>query len=97
TLQSRCREVLQKEEVLREVFEIVGAEGLQDADRLLMLVAEKIRTEFLSQNAYGDDAFSPPEKTVTLLRGIFEFYDRVGEEIKQGITLEDVLKSGARP
>lgn len=97
TLQSRCREVLQKEEVLREVFEIVGAEGLQDADRLLMLVAEKIRTEFLSQNAYGDDAFSPPEKTVTLLRGIFEFYDRAGEEIKQGITLEDVLKSGARP
>jgi V/A-type H+-transporting ATPase subunit A len=92
-LERRCREVLQKEETLREVSEIVGAEGLQDADRLLMLVAERIRMEFLSQNAYGEDAFSPPEKTLTLIREIFEFYDRALEKVVQGIPLEEVLKA----
>ena len=48
--------------------EIVGAEGLQDADRLLMRTAERIRTEFLQQNAYSEDAFSPPEKTLAIMK-----------------------------
>ncbi len=43
--QAKCKEILQKEESLREVAEIVGVEGLQDADRLLMHVAEMIRIE----------------------------------------------------
>jgi V/A-type H+-transporting ATPase subunit A len=43
--------MLQKEESLREVAEIVGAEGLQDIDRLLMHVAGMIRTGFLCQNS----------------------------------------------
>jgi V/A-type H+-transporting ATPase subunit A len=46
SLKIRTREILQKEESLREVVEIVGIEGLQDSDRLLMNVAERIRTEF---------------------------------------------------
>ena len=91
-LQKRCREILQKEETLREVSEIVGAEGLQDTDRLLMLVAEKIRMEFLSQNAYSEDAFSPPENTCALIGRIFQFYDRALEKMKQGIPLEEALK-----
>lgn len=93
TLQRRCREVLQKEATLREVSEIVGAEGLQDADRLLMLVAERIRMEFLSQNAYGEDAFSPSEKTFSLISRIMTFYDRALEQMVQGITLEEALKA----
>ena len=50
----RCNRLLQQEEGLREVAEIVGAEGLQDADRLLMHTAERVRTGFLQQNAYSD-------------------------------------------
>lgn len=91
SLNRRSREVLQKEETLREVSEIVGAEGLQETDRLLMLVAERIRMEFLSQNAYGADAFSPPEKTLTTLRGIFAFYDNALEKMAQGISFAEVL------
>jgi len=91
TQQQRCREVLQKEETLREVSEIVGAEGLQDSDRLLMLIADKIRTEFLSQNAYGEDAFSPPEKTFASISGIFAYYDRMLGKIAQGLSLDEAL------
>jgi V/A-type H+-transporting ATPase subunit A len=92
-LRQRCREVLQQEEALREVAEIVGPEGLQESDRLLMLVAERIRTEFLSQNAYTEDAFSPPEDTCGLLGRIFAFHDRVLEKMANGLPLEEALKT----
>ncbi len=90
----RSRQILQQEESLREVAEIVGAEGLQDADRLLMGTAERVRTEFLQQNAYSEDAFSPPEKTFSIMKGIIEHYDRVAEKLKQGVALEVAEKSG---
>lgn len=91
-LAQRCREVLHKEQSLREVSEIVGSEGLQDADRLTMLTAEAIRTEFLAQNAYGDDAFSTPEKTLSLMKRIIDAYERAEERLVQGISLDEVRK-----
>ena len=91
-LQLRCKEILQKEEALREIVEIVGVESLQDADRLLMKVAEMIRSEFLCQNAYTDDAFSPPEKTLTIIKGILDFYDYADKRLMEGISLEEILK-----
>jgi V/A-type H+/Na+-transporting ATPase subunit A len=92
-LQRRCREILQKEETLREVSEIVGVEGLQDTDRLLMRVAERIRMEFLSQNAYSEDAFCPPENTFSLISRIMAFCDGVLEKMMQGTPLEEALKA----
>ena len=91
-LKQKCREILRREESLREVTEIVGVEGLQDADRLLMQAAEKVRTEFLGQNAYTDDAFSPPGKTVERISGIVEFYEAASEKLKEGIPLDEILK-----
>ena len=92
-LRGRCNQLLQQEESIREVAEIVGIEGLQDADRLIMRVAERIRTEFLGQNAYSDDAFSPPGKTLANIKAIIEFHDRAAEKLKQGIALEEAMKS----
>ncbi len=91
-LLARCRQILQQEETLREVAEIVGAEGLQDTDRLLMRTAELIRTEFLQQNAYSEDAFSPPEKTFSIIQGILDAHDRATEKLQQGSTLEEAMK-----
>jgi V/A-type H+-transporting ATPase subunit A len=87
-----CRDILQREESLREVTEIVGWEGLQDADRLLMRTAERIRTGFLCQNAYTDDAFSPLEKTFARIGDIVDFYEAAREKLKQGVSLEEILK-----
>jgi V/A-type H+-transporting ATPase subunit A len=58
-----------------------------------MRTAERIRTEFLQQNAYSDDAFSLPEKTLALMKSILEFHDQAVEKLKQGISLEEVLKA----
>ncbi len=90
-----CGEMLEREESLREIVEIVGMEGLQDSDRLLMHVTEKIRTEFLAQNAYTDDAFSPPLKTLSIIKSIKESYDKGMEYLTKGIPIEDVLNSSS--
>ncbi len=92
-LLQRCKKMLQDEEALREVAEIVGAEGLQDADRLLMHTAEMIRTGFLQQNAYSEDAFSAPEKTISNIREILTRHDRAMEKLNQGAQLEEALKA----
>ncbi len=89
--QIRCREILQKEEVLNEVVETIGVESLQDPDRLLMHVAEMIRLKFLCQNAYTDDAFSTPERTLSVIKEILEFYENATEQLKQGVVLDEII------
>ncbi len=91
-MKEKCKELLQREEALREVAEIVGSEGLQDADRLLMKMAERIRHEFLGQNAYTDDAFSPPEKTLAKIREIVEYHESSLGQLKKGAALDEILK-----
>ena len=68
----QARTLLQEEARLREVAEIVGTEGLQDADRRVMETAEQIRRRFLMQNAFTDDAYSPPADTYRRIAGILE-------------------------
>jgi V/A-type H+-transporting ATPase subunit A len=75
-LQRRCRDILQQEEALREVAEVVGMEGLQDRDRLLMKAAERIRRDFLRQNSFTEDAFSSPEQTFGTIDAIVADYQK---------------------
>jgi V/A-type H+/Na+-transporting ATPase subunit A len=91
-LQRDCQGLLQREEALREVAEIVGVEGLQDCDRLIMKVAERVRGEFLCQNAYTEDAFSAPEQTLERIAEIVGFYRQAESELKQGVPLGELLR-----
>ncbi|MFZ5797547.1 MAG: V-type ATP synthase subunit A [Thermodesulfobacteriota bacterium] len=90
-LQNRCQALLKKEERLREVAEIVGAEGLQDEDRLLMYAAEQIRRRFLCQNSFTEDAFSPPDQTVELIAGLVARYDEGLARLGRGDALAEIL------
>lgn len=91
-MKQKCIDILRREETLREVTEIVGIEGLQDPDRLLMHTAERVRTEFLQQNAYTEDAFSPPEKTLDRISRIVQSYEAASERLNQGSTLDNAIK-----
>jgi V/A-type H+-transporting ATPase subunit A len=82
-LRQRTQSLLQQEEKLREVAEIVGSEGLQDSDRLLMQAAESVREEFLAQNAFTDDAFSAPEATCARVTTILERYDDARRQLEK--------------
>lgn len=86
-----CRDVLRQEEALKEVVEIIGMEGLQVRDRLLMTVAERIRTRFLTQNTYTDDAFSAPEQAFKLIKKIIEEYKLAQTKIEEGAGIDDVI------
>ena len=91
-VKKECQSLLKQEERLREVAEIVGAEGLQDSDRLLMYVAEQIRSRFLCQNSYTDDAFSEPEKTFKLIEKFVGMYNEWLGRIEQGESLTEILQ-----
>ena len=90
-LQSRCRDILQREEALREVAEVVGMEGLQDTDRLLMRTAEKIRLDFLCQNSFTDDAYATPQSTLAQITTLIAEHERINTALKQGPCLRAVL------
>jgi V/A-type H+/Na+-transporting ATPase subunit A len=92
-LQRWCRDMLRKEESLREVAEIVGIEGLQDADRLLMYVAGMIRSDFLCQNSFTDDAFSSPEQTLSCIKKIRTFHKQAELKLGHGTSLDEIFRS----
>ncbi len=87
----RTKEILKAEDALREITEVVGTEGLQDADRLTMDTADRIRSEFLCQNAFTDDAYSPPERTFTIIERILGRHDRLAERLEAGKTFEESI------
>jgi len=80
----RCRHLLHEEEKLLEVAEIVGADGLQDDDHILMTAAEQIRSQFLSQNSFTEDAFSRPPETCGRIKKIIADFDQAMDELKAG-------------
>jgi len=94
-LQARCRDILQREDALREVAEVVGMEGLQDNDRLLMSTAEKIRLDFLCQNSFSDDAYTTPQNTVAQITTLVSEHDRIAAALNDGALLVDLLKEAA--
>jgi V/A-type H+-transporting ATPase subunit A len=56
-----------------------------------MRTAEMVRSDFLSQNSYTEDAFSSPEKTFAIIKGILDFHDHAAGKLKDGIPLEKAL------
>ncbi|UCC13552.1 MAG: V-type ATP synthase subunit A [Gammaproteobacteria bacterium] len=91
-LRRETRTLLQHEERLREVAEIVGTEGLQDSDRLVMSAAGEIRQRFLAQNAYTEDAFSPPRQTYDAIREILVRHRDATRRLEEGHLPDESLK-----
>ena len=68
-LRQATQELLAREAELREVAALVGADALQDADRLLLGIGALAREHLLGQNAYDrEDACSGLAKTAALAR-----------------------------
>ena len=91
-LRRDCQGLLQREEKLREVAAIVGAEGLQDSDHLLLEAAERIRRTFLAQNSYSEDAFSTPALTGERIARLLAWSEEAGKKLAAGEELEAILK-----
>ena len=72
---------------------IVGAEGLQDNDHLLLEAAERIRRTFLGQNSFTEDAFSTPELTGERIAALLKWYEEAGKKLAEGGDLAEILEN----
>lgn len=69
-LRDKCLKILKDEQALMEIKQIVGEEGMRGEDRELIKLADKIKNEFLMQDAYSKDAYSSLKDTYLKIKNI---------------------------
>lgn len=84
-------ETLSREKTLLELVQLVGRDGLSEADKWTLALSELFRVVFLQQNAFDSlDAFCSLQKMKGLLE-TFRAIDRtVSEKLAQGVVFEQV-------
>ncbi|MFQ6135532.1 MAG: V-type ATP synthase subunit A, partial [Nitrososphaerales archaeon] len=84
-------EVLQREDVLREIVRLLGPEALPDEEKLILDVARMIKEGFLQQSAYDEiDTYCSPAKQVKQLGLLVDFYREALSALRSGVPLEDI-------
>lgn len=74
-IRNELMNVLLKEDEVRAILMLVGADGLSDRQKNIIDVAELIRVGFLQQNAYNEtDKYVPLEKQIKMLEVISNYY-----------------------
>jgi V/A-type H+-transporting ATPase subunit A len=76
-LHSEAMAVLQREDSLKQIVRLVGADALPDQQRLVLEAARLLREGYLQQNALDDvDSYASAEKQYRMLQLIIDFYHR---------------------
>merc|ERR1711871_853662 len=82
-LQTKFRDILQKEDDLNEIVQLVGKDSLAESDKITLEVAKIIREDYLQQNANTPyDNYCPFYKSVWMLRNIVEFHEAAQKAIE---------------
>jgi V/A-type H+-transporting ATPase subunit A len=90
-IRDRSGTLLQREAELQEIVQLVGPDALQDDQRMIIEAGKMLREDFLQQNAFTDDAYSPLEKSYGILKAILSFYDEANTALKRGMLLDEIL------
>jgi len=89
--------ILNREDELMEIVRLVGTEGLDEKDKLILETARLIKDGFLKQNAFDPiDAFSPPLKQFKLLKMIIDIHRKALEMIERGFTVAQIKEALGR-
>lgn len=84
-------ELLQREDVLKEIVRLLGPEALPNEEKLILDVARMMKEGFLQQSAFDEiDTYCSPEKQVKQLNILIEFYHSSQSALKAGVPLEDI-------
>ncbi len=84
--------LLHREEELKEVVQLIGADALQDSDRIVLETFRLLKDGFLRQNAFSKmDAFCGKEKQYWMLKAILAFYDSAVASLKDGVEIEKIV------
>lgn len=90
-LRSEIYNILQREDVLKEIVRLLGPEALPDEEKLILDVARMIKEGFLQQNAYDRiDTYCSPKKQVKMLRLFTTFYVLANNALKIGVPLSEI-------
>ena len=96
-LRQRLMSLLQDEAQLEEIVKMVGMDALSAPDRLKMEAARSIREDFLHQNSFHEiDTYTPLRKQYLMMRLVLAFYDQCSEALKNGSSINDLLKMAVR-
>jgi V/A-type H+-transporting ATPase subunit A len=83
------RELLQRDAELQEVVQLVGPEGLQDHERMVLETGRSIREDYLQQNAFSPvDARCSLRKQLAMLHAILHFHRVAAEAVRHGVGVE---------
>jgi V/A-type H+-transporting ATPase subunit A len=84
-------EILQREDVLKEIVRLLGPEALPDEEKLILDVARMMKEGFLQQSAFDEvDTYCSPSKQVKQLDLLTGFYREALSALRSGIPLEDI-------
>ncbi|MCU0520789.1 MAG: V-type ATP synthase subunit A [Anaerolineae bacterium] len=84
-LRERALEILQREDHLRQIVQLIGADALPDDQRLVLETARLLREGVLQQSALDDvDAYTTIDKQVGMLRLVLAFHDHGSRLISKG-------------
>lgn len=73
-----AKRILAKETNLLELVKIVGMDGLDNSDRLLLEIGKSLREDFLQQNGFDEvDTFCDFNKMIKMLRVIIGLYEAI--------------------
>jgi V/A-type H+-transporting ATPase subunit A len=83
------RALLQRDAELQEVVQLVGPEGLQDQERVILETGRAIRDGFLQQNALSPvDLRCSLPKQKAMMYAILHFHRLASEAVKKGVAAE---------
>lgn len=91
----KAMELLQKENELKEIVQLIGPDALPEKERLILLISQMIREDFLQQNAFHEvDSFCSERKQVMMLKSIIDFYDVGNKLVDKGVTVGEIREMG---
>jgi V/A-type H+/Na+-transporting ATPase subunit A len=87
-----AKQILAKEETLIEMVKLVGTDGLDNGDRLVLEIAKSLREDFLQQNGFDPiDTYSSFEKTQAILGAVLDVYRAVLNAIESQLDMENLV------
>jgi V/A-type H+-transporting ATPase subunit A len=96
-LRSRILSLLQRDVELRELASLLGADEMEDRDRLVLAIAGLVREHLLGQNAFDpNDAMSPLAKTARLAQIAIAALDAADARLTAGVELDDLPLAALR-
>jgi V/A-type H+/Na+-transporting ATPase subunit A len=89
-------DLLQRESSLLEIVQLLGADSLAPAERVVLESGRLLREDFLQQSAFDDvDAYCTLSKQYTMLRVIHAAHEAMGDVVARGVPVDSLTDAAS--